>query len=99
LGDRKLLELAIALAAEPELLLLDEPSEGLAPVIVDALVETRQRLRVEGLALLLAEQNLRVALALADAVYVIEKKGQIVHQVSAAAFAQDEATRRRYLGV
>lgn len=97
-GEQQMLTIARSLMGSPSLLLLDEPSEGLAPVIVDALIESLLRLRQQRLAILIAEQSLKVALALSDHVYVIEK-GQIKHEASKEAFAADEATRQRYLGV
>ena len=97
-GEQQMLTIARSLMLAPDILLLDEPSEGLAPVVVDNLVASLLRLRAERLAVLLAEQSLRVALAVSDYVYVIEK-GQIKHEATKDDFAEDEATRRRYLGV
>ena len=97
-GEQQMLTIARSLMLAPDILLLDEPSEGLAPVVVDNLVASLLRLREERLAVLLAEQSLRVALAVSDYVYVIEK-GQIKHEATKDDFAEDEATRRRYLGV
>ena len=97
-GEQQMLTIARSLMLAPDILLLDEPSEGLAPVVVDNLVASLLRLRAERLAVLLAEQSLRVALAVSDYVYVIEK-GQIKHEATKVDFAEDEATRRRYLGV
>lgn len=76
-GEQQMLAIGRALAGEPELLLLDEPSEGLAPLIVETIGELILRLRAQGLAVLLAEQNLPFALAVANRGYILEK-GRIV---------------------
>ncbi len=76
-GEQQMLAIGRALAGEPELLLLDEPSEGLAPLIVDAIGDLILRLKAQGMAVLLAEQNLPFALAVASRGYVLEK-GRIV---------------------
>jgi branched-chain amino acid transport system ATP-binding protein len=77
---------------------MDEPSEGLAPVMVQHLETVIAGLRAEGLGILLVEQNLYSALALADRVYLIET-GRIVHEGTAAQIQADTATLERYLGV
>ncbi len=78
-GEQQMLAVARTLMGNPKLLLLDEPSEGLAPVIVDQMVETVRTLKREGVAVLLAEQNLRFAGAVADRAYVLEK-GRVRHR-------------------
>lgn len=97
-GERQMLAVARALMLNPELLLMDEPSEGLAPVMVEHLETIIAQLRDTGLGILLVEQNLYSALAVADEVYLIET-GAIVHRSSAAALRSDRATMERYLGV
>jgi len=97
-GERQMLAVARALMLNPELLLMDEPSEGLAPVMVEHLETIIAQLRDTGLGILLVEQNLYSALAVADEVYLIET-GAIVHRSSAAALRADRATMERYLGV
>ena len=97
-GERQMLAVARALMLNPELLLMDEPSEGLAPVMVEHLETIIAQLRDTGLGILLVEQNLYSALAVADEVYLIET-GAIVHRSSAAALRGDRATMERYLGV
>ncbi len=97
-GERQMLAVARALMVNPELLLMDEPSEGLAPVMVQHLEEVVARLRDTGLAILLVEQNLYSALSVADEVYLLET-GAVVHRSSAASLAGDRATMQRYLGV
>jgi branched-chain amino acid transport system ATP-binding protein len=97
-GERQMLAVGRALVIDPELILMDEPSEGLAPVMVQHLETVIAGLRAEGLGVLLVEQNLYSALALADRVYLIET-GRIVHEGSAAQIQSDTATLERYLGV
>jgi branched-chain amino acid transport system ATP-binding protein len=83
---------------DPELILMDEPSEGLAPVMVQHLEDIVRELRQSGLSVLLVEQNLYSALAVADRVYVLET-GKVVHECRAADVAGDPASLSRYLGV
>ena len=97
-GEQQMLTIARTLMCNPELLLLDDPSEGLAPLVVDALLERVQRLRDEGMTILLAEQGVTFSLALADAVYVLEK-GAVIHHGPAAALRSDSALRERLLTV
>jgi branched-chain amino acid transport system ATP-binding protein len=97
-GEQQMLTIARTLMGNPELLLLDEPSEGLAPLIVDHLKEQIARLKAEGLTILLAEQNVEFSLDLADRVYVLEK-GHIRYEGSAAAFRADESIRHQYLAL
>ena len=82
----------------PELLLLDEPSEGLAPLVVEHLKEQIARLKREGLTILLAEQNVDFSLALADRVYVLEK-GSIRFSGSAQRLRQDDTLRHELLAL
>ena len=96
-GEQQMLAVARALAGEPELLLLDEPSQGLAPLLVRALGELLQRLRGEGLTILLVEQNVRLALAVADRVAVLSK-GTLVFSGALDDFNREaEDLRGRYL--
>jgi branched-chain amino acid transport system ATP-binding protein len=97
-GEQQMLTIARTLMGNPELLLLDEPSEGLAPLVVDHLEEQIARLKREGLTILLAEQNVAFSLALADRVYVLEK-GAIRYEGAAAALRQDEALRHDLLAL
>jgi branched-chain amino acid transport system ATP-binding protein len=96
-GEQQMLTIARTLMGNPKLLLLDEPSEGLAPLILERLAATLRALKEEGLAMLLAEQNFRFAAALSDRAYVIEK-GQIRYQSRMAALAADASLRETYLG-
>ena len=97
-GEQQMLTIARTLMGNPELLLLDEPSEGLAPLVVDHLKEQIARLKREGLTILLAEQNVDFCLDLADRVYVLEK-GHIRYEGSAASFRADETIRAQYLAL
>ncbi len=97
-GEQKMLTVARTLMGNPYLVLLDEPSEGVAPVIVEQMVRTILELKAEGVSILLSEQNLRFAELVADRAYVLEK-GQIRHRAAMADLAADEVTRRTYLGV
>lgn len=97
-GEQQMLTIARTLMGNPELLLLDEPSEGLAPLVVDHLKEQIARLKQDGLTILLAEQNVDFCLDLADRVYVLEK-GRIRYQGTAASFREDESIRAQYLAL
>lgn len=97
-GEQQMLAIARALMTNPDLLLMDEPSEGLAPLLVQALGEHLQRLKASGLSIFLVEQNVGLALSVADVVYVIER-GQIVYRGTPEALNADEEIKRRYLGV
>lgn len=97
-GEQQMLTIARTLMGNPELLLLDEPSEGLAPLVVDHLREQIGRLKREGLTILLAEQNVEFCLDLADRVYVLEK-GHIRYEGTARDFRADESIRHQYLAL
>ena len=97
-GEQQMLTIARTLMGNPELLLLDEPSEGLAPLVVDHLREQVARLKREGLTILLAEQNVGFSLELADRVYVLEK-GAIRFSGPAARLREDEALRHELLAL
>jgi branched-chain amino acid transport system ATP-binding protein len=97
-GERQMLAIARALVLDPELLLMDEPSECLAPVIVEQLEDIIARLRQAGLAILLVEQNLYSALTVADRVYILQT-GAIAWQGAPAELQSDRATLERLLGV
>ena len=97
-GEQQMLTIARTLMGNPELLLLDEPSEGLAPLVVDHLKEQITRLKHDGLTILLAEQNVDFCLDLADRVYVLEK-GHIRYEGTSASFREDESIRAQYLAL
>ena len=97
-GEQQMLTIARTLMGNPELLLLDEPSEGLAPLVVDHLLEQIARLKREGLTILLAEQNVEFSLALAERVYVLEK-GSIRFSGPATRLRDDESLRHELLAL
>ena len=93
-----MLAIARAMAAEPKLIMLDEPSEGIMPVLVDEMFELFARMKGEGITLLLVEQNVERALQLADRAYVMDQ-GAIVHTGDAKALLADKAIQERYCAV
>lgn len=97
-GEQQMLTIARTLMGNPELLLLDEPSEGLAPLVVDHLQEQIARLKREGLTILLAEQGVDFSLALADRVYVLEK-GSIRFSGGASELRDNEPLRHELLAL
>ncbi|HUV28316.1 MAG TPA: ABC transporter ATP-binding protein [Anaerolineales bacterium] len=97
-GEQQMLAMGRALMAEPKVLLLDEPSMGLAPVLVDSIFDTIQELNDAGTTILLVEQNARVALQIADRGYVLET-GEIVLSGSAEELRTDETVQKAYLGI
>ncbi|MBO0772575.1 MAG: ABC transporter ATP-binding protein [Actinobacteria bacterium] len=96
-GEQQMLAIGRALMNEPRLLALDEPSMGLAPVMVRAVGEVIRRIRAQGTAILMVEQNVRQALVLADRAYVLET-GRIVIDGPASELAQDARVQHAYLG-
>jgi branched-chain amino acid transport system ATP-binding protein len=97
-GEQQMLAIGRALMTNPRLLVLDEATEGLAPVIREEIWRTLARLKAGGLSLVVVDKNVRNLLRLADRHYVIEK-GRIVWHGDSAALGRDEATVHRYLGV
>jgi branched-chain amino acid transport system ATP-binding protein len=97
-GEMQMVAISRALVGSPGLVLFDEPSQGLAPKIVQDVMRAIGRLRAEGVAVLLVEQNPLAALGAADRVYVMDK-GRIVHQGAARALLEDARLRTRLLGV
>ncbi len=97
-GEQQMLTIARTLMGNPRAVLLDEPSEGLAPVIVEQMARTIKALKSEGLTVILSEQNLHFAHLVADRAYIIEK-GRIRYSGTMAALAADEAIRLQYLSV
>jgi branched-chain amino acid transport system ATP-binding protein len=97
-GERQMLALGRALMSEPKLLMLDEPSLGLAPAVVDQLYDALERLHAEGLTLLLAEQSVPLALEIADYAYVLQT-GRTVLEGAAETLENDPQVRRIYLGM
>jgi branched-chain amino acid transport system ATP-binding protein len=97
-GEQQMLAIARALMTNPGLVVMDEPSEGLAPVVVESLAERLHGLKGSSLSILLVEQNLTLAMSLADEVYVMEN-GRIVFQGEPDELEASDDVKRRYLGV
>ena len=97
-GEQQMLTVARTLMGQPLAVLLDEPSEGVAPLIVEQMAQTILQLKRQGIGILLSEQNLTLAEAVADRAYVLEK-GRIVHAAPMAELAADGSARQAYLGV
>jgi branched-chain amino acid transport system ATP-binding protein len=97
-GEQQMLTIARTLMGNPSTVLLDEPSEGLSPLIVEQMANTIRNLKREGLSVLLSEQNLHFAQLVADRAYIIET-GQIRYSGTMAELAADDAVREQYLSV
>ena len=96
-GEQQMLSIGRALMTNPQLLLMDEPSEGLAPMLVQEIGRIIQQLKEDGLSILLVEQNLSLALSVADHIYILNK-GIIVHECAPDELRADEDIKTRYLG-
>ncbi len=97
-GEQQMLAIGRALVTGPSLILLDEPSQGLAPLVVEAVLDMLRQLKREGMSMLLVEQNVQMALDLADRVCMLDQ-GTLVFEGAAAALARNEEIAARYLGV
>jgi branched-chain amino acid transport system ATP-binding protein len=97
-GEQQMVAIGRALMSNPVLLLMDEPSEGLAPLIVRELSQTMERLKETGLAIVLVEQNLPLALSVADTAYIISK-GRVVFHGDPQEIRQNDDVRTRHLGI
>ena len=97
-GEQQMLTVARTLMGNPYLVLLDEPSEGVAPVIVEQMVQTILELKTQGVSILLCEQNMHFAELVSDRAYVLEK-GQICYQACMAELSANDEVRRAYLSV
>jgi len=97
-GEQQMLAIGRALMTNPELLLMDEPSEGLAPVMVLELGQIIGQLKADGLSILLVEQNVSMALSLADYAYIL-MRGEIVYQSRPRELGENEELKNKYLGV
>jgi branched-chain amino acid transport system ATP-binding protein len=97
-GEQQMLAIARATVSQPKMIMLDEPSEGIMPVLVDEMFELFGRMRDHGTTILLVEQNVELALALGDRAYIMDG-GAIVHHAPAAELLADEAVKERYCSV
>ena len=97
-GEQQMLAIARALTTNPELLLMDEPTEGLAPLLVREVGRVIENLKAQGLSILLVEQNLPLALRVADHVHVLSR-GRVVHSSAPDALWRNEEIKSRYLGL
>jgi branched-chain amino acid transport system ATP-binding protein len=97
-GEQQMLAIGRGLMTNPDCLIMDEPSEGLAPIMIQGVWEAIGKLRREGLSILLVEQNAALAVQLVDYLHVIEK-GRIVHSSSPQQLWADDGIKSRYLGI
>jgi branched-chain amino acid transport system ATP-binding protein len=97
-GEQQMLAIARAMVSRPKLIMLDEPSEGIMPVLVDEMFALFRRMREEGTTILLVEQNVELALGIADRAYIMDQ-GLIVHQAPAGVLLADEGVKERYCSV
>ena len=97
-GEQQMLAIARAMIAEPKLIMMDEPSEGIMPVLVDEMFELFRSMKSEGQTILLVEQNVELALGIADRAYVIDQ-GVVVHEASGAELLADAEIQERYCSV
>jgi len=97
-GEQQMLAIARAMIAKPDLIMLDEPSEGIMPVLVDEMFALFRSMKAEGTTVLLVEQNVELALDIADRAYVMDQ-GMVVHQASARELLADNEIKERYCSV
>jgi branched-chain amino acid transport system ATP-binding protein len=97
-GEQQMLAIARAMIAKPDLIMLDEPSEGIMPVLVDEMFELFRSMKAQGTTVLLVEQNVELALDIADRAYVMDQ-GAVVHQASAQELLADDDIKERYCSV
>jgi len=97
-GEQQMLAIARAMIAKPDLIMLDEPSEGIMPVLVDEMFELFRGMKVQGTTVLLVEQNVELALDIADRVYVLDQ-GAVVHHAAASELLADDEIKERYCSV
>ncbi len=97
-GEQQMLAIARAMIAKPDLIMLDEPSEGIMPVLVDEMFELFLAMKAQGTTVLLVEQNVELALDIADRAYVLDQ-GAVVHQATAQELLADEDIKERYCSV
>jgi branched-chain amino acid transport system ATP-binding protein len=97
-GEQQMLAIARAMIAKPDLIMLDEPSEGIMPVLVDEMFDLFRTMKAQGTTILLVEQNVELALDIADRAYVMDQ-GEVVHQASAQALLADNDIKERYCSI
>ena len=97
-GEQQMLAIARAMISKPDLIMLDEPSEGIMPVLVDEMFELFRAMKAQGTTVLLVEQNVELALDIADRAYVLDQ-GTVVHQATAKELLADEIIKERYCSV
>jgi branched-chain amino acid transport system ATP-binding protein len=97
-GEQQMLAIARAMISRPDLIMLDEPSEGIMPVLVDEMFELFRKMKADGTTILLVEQNVELALDVADRAYVLDQ-GSVVHHATAAALLADDEIKDRYCSV
>jgi branched-chain amino acid transport system ATP-binding protein len=97
-GEQQMLAIARAMISGPDLIMLDEPSEGIMPVLVDEMFALFAKMKADGTTILLVEQNVELALGIADRAYVLDQ-GSIVHQAKAAELLADDEIKERYCSV
>ena len=97
-GEQQMLAIARAMISKPDLIMLDEPSEGIMPVLVDEMFELFRAMKAQGTTVLLVEQNVELALDIADRAYVLDQ-GTVVHQASARELLADDDIKERYCSV
>jgi branched-chain amino acid transport system ATP-binding protein len=97
-GEQQMLAIARAMMAKPRMILLDEPSEGIMPILVDEMFELFAKMRSQGITILLVEQNVERALSISDRAYILDQ-GQIVHHGSAASLLADAEIQEKYCAV
>ena len=97
-GEQQMLAIARAMVSQPKLIMLDEPSEGIMPVLVDEMFALFAQMRSQGVTILLVEQNVELALGIADRAYIMDQ-GVIVHHATAAALLADTEIQERYCSV
>jgi len=96
-GQQQILAIARSLMAKPKLLLMDEPAQGLAPLVIKEIAEIIKELNKSGLTIMVIEHNVRLALGLADKVFILDN-GKLVFEGTPASFSEDEYTQKVYLG-
>src|ERR1700754_2537489 len=97
-GEQQMLAIARARIAKPDLIMLDEPSEGIMPVLVDEMFALFRSMKAQGTTILLVEQNVELALEIADRAYVLDQ-GTVVHHASARDLLADDDIKERYCSV